>query len=210
MLPLLAQAQTKTKVLVITPQSVALNRASVRAMVSNGIKPDSLVNVARQTFVKGAKTMLPDYTVHVLGVDDSISYKPTPVERSTTIKVKRRNFITKKERFANKRVKYKGVAIGPDDKLKLELANQTFKYDYVVVITMFEIGEAKSLNPALKPLSRFAVHYEVYDKNLAFKTGNLIADDLVVSPSMLPSVMFHYINLSAKNAYLAVSGIIGQ
>lgn len=210
MLPLLLQAQTKAKVLVITPQSIALNRASVRAMVHNGIKPDSLVNIARQTFIKGAKTMLPDYVVHVVGSDDNVEYKPVPVDRSTMIKVKKRNFITKKERVADKRVKYKGVTIGPDEKLKLEQERQTFNYDYVVVLSLFEIGEAKSLNLALKPLSRFAVHYEVYDKNLVFKTGNVMADDLVVSPSMLPSVMFHYLNLSAKNVYLAVSNTIGQ
>jgi len=202
--PLFLQAQTKAKILIVPPQSVALNKHSVAAMRSNNIKPDSLVIVARQVFVKNAQGLLSDYVVRVFGTGDTTKMRPVPVTRTATIKVKKRNFITKKERLQNKKVKYKGVTIGPDEKLRLEVERKAFDYDYVVFISLFEIADNKSFNFAMKSLSRFAVHYEIYDKNLVFKTGNIIADDFVVSPGMSPSVLFHYLNLSAQNVYLAV------
>lgn len=201
---MLMQAQTKTKILIVPPQSVALNKHSVIAMRSNNIRPDSLVNVARAVFAQSAQSLLSDYTVRMFGAGDTAKLRPLPVNRTTMVKVKKRNFITKKEKVKNKKVKYKGVTIGPDEKLRLEAEQQKFNYDYVVFITFFEIADSKSINFALKPLSRFAVHYEVYDQNLVFKTGNVIGDDFTISPSMSPSVLFHYLTLSAQNVYLAV------
>lgn len=207
--PLALMAQTRTKILVVTPNAVALNSSVVRVLNSNQSRPDSLVAKARKVFGTMAKPDLSDFSVYVTGVDDSLSLKPVLVNRSTILKVKKRNFITKKERVVGKKVKYKGVQIGPDEKLVLEGIAKKFGYDYVVFVSYFEVKNNKSLNLAFKPLSVFAVHYEVYDSKLAFKTGNVVEDAFSVSSTMQLPVLYHYLNLSAENVYRNVSSIIG-
>lgn len=208
LLPFALTAQTRPKVLVVSPRAVSLNSHVVRVLNANKMKPDSLVTVARSTFSSMAKPILSDFTVYVTGMDDTLMLKPDLVDRSIFVKVKKKNFLTKKEYFANKKVKYKGVQIGPGEKLALEDISKTFAYDYVVFVTLFEVKNEKGINLALKPLSVFGIHYEVYDKNLVFKTGNYVQDALSVSQGMNPKVLFHYVNLSAENVFRAMSGTI--
>lgn len=208
MLPFALCAQTGPKVLIVAPHAVSLNSQVVSALRNKGIKPDSLVNNARLVFGPMAKNILTDYQVKVLGLDVNENFIPVLADRETTVKVKKRRLLTKKEYVVNRKVKYKGVNVGASEKLVLQDVAKTFDYDYVVFVSYFEIGKPKGLNLALKPLSSFGVHYEVYNKDLAFLTGNYVYDDLSVTPTMESSVLFHYVKLSAENVYRLVAPIL--
>ncbi|UPT67269.1 MAG: hypothetical protein M0D57_00800 [Sphingobacteriales bacterium JAD_PAG50586_3] len=209
-LPFALSAQLKPRILVVPPHAVQLNSNVAKVLAANNITPAQWVDRARATFAKLAKPDLEDFDVYVTGVDDTLHLKPTLTTRTAKVKFKRRNFITKKEKLVTKKVKYKGVQISPEDKLVLDGLATKQAYDFVIFVSFFEVTGHKGLNLAFKPLSSFAIHYEVYDSRQTFITGNIVQDALAVSPGMQIGVLNHYLNLSAENVYRNVASVIAN
>jgi hypothetical protein len=207
-LPFALNAQNKPKILVVPPNAVQLNSNVARVLAANNITAAQWVDKARATFARLAKPDLTDFDVYVTGVDDTLHLKPALAERTTKVKFKRKNFLTKKEKLVTKKVKYKGVQISPTDKVILDGLAAKLGYDYIIFVSFFEVSGNKGLNLAFKPLSNFAIHYEVYDSKQTFLTGNVVQDALAVSPGMQIGVLNHYLNLSAENVYRNVASLI--
>lgn len=202
-LPLAVTAQNGSKILVVTPSKVGLNGSVLSNLNTYKIKPDSLVQAARKTFANDAKPGLTDFTVYVVNTD-SVKLNPTHQERTARVKVKRKNLITRKEKVHIKKFKYTGVVLSAEDNTTLQALATRFDYDYVVFISLFEVRNG-GFNIAFKPLSKFKVHYEVYNKKLAYLAGNIIADELPVTSTMQPQILFNYVHLSAENVYKAMT-----
>jgi hypothetical protein len=210
-LPFAISAQSnRPKILIVPPNAVALNSNVVRVLGVNKVNVAEWVDKARTTFAKLAKPDLTDFDVYVTSVDDTLHLKPELVDRTAKVKFKRKNFLTKKEKVVTKNVKYKGVKIGPDEKLVLDALAAKTNFDYVVFVSFFEVKGNKGLNLAFKPLSMFSIHYEVYDGKQTFLTGNVVEDALAVSPTMQLAVLNHYLGLSAENVYRNVSSLIAN
>ena len=210
-LPFALNAQSgRPKILVVPPNAIALNSNVVRVLAANKISAADWVDRARTTFARLAKPDLTDFDVYVTGVDDTLHLKPTLVDRTAKVKFKRKNFITKKEKLVTKKVKYKGVQIGPMEKLTLDGLATKVGYDYIIFVSLFEVKGNKGLNLAFKPLSMFSIHYEVYDAKQVFLTGNVVEDAMALTPSMQIAVLNHYLTLSAENVYRNVASLIAN
>lgn len=198
---LAANANGQTKILVTTPQSVGLSSDFVGYLNAQKIKPDSFVAQLKRSIANGAKRVLVDFDTHVLGVEDNIIMKATTEPRSTTKTVKKKRLLSPKERTKVVKVNYTGINITDAEKLAFEAVRPEFNFDYILVVTSFEITNKGSGNIAFKPLKNFIINYEIYSADFKLVAGDKIEEKLSVSPTMMPAVLTNYVNLMADDVF---------
>lgn len=155
----------------------------------------------KRSIANGAKRVLVDFDTHVLGVEDNIIMKATTEPRSTTKTVKKKRLLSPKERTKVVKVNYTGINITDAEKLAFEAVRPKFNFDYILVVTSFEITNKGSGNIAFKPLKNFIINYEIYSADFKLVAGDKIEEKLSVSPTMMPAVLTNYVNLMADDVF---------